>query len=184
MSTSTELKKLLQTYLSEYQAICEQSRTEKMGKMNPGEPVPIAGTIYGNDFAARFDDVCGKLRAEAEKLLQAEKDRVKLAITEAPDPAAVNTIMLLNTRSAVTEAEIMTLLEKYGGNYQTREALRDIANKHSIWLPEEDDVLMRIGRLEKAILDALTRSNADTGHATPGYFSLLRLQIDDLFGAE
>lgn len=129
-----EITELNKEFADRFHKAAESSRREAMEGLKPGDPVPATGRIYGEANRRFFEQEAGKIRSRGYDVIERAKAELQKQITEAPRQDAVNAVAMLAHRTNVTRPEVENLLEVYGDNYQTYQAIKDIAAKHEIYV--------------------------------------------------
>jgi len=159
-----DITALNKEFAAEFHKMAEDSRNKVMLTLKPGQTAPAANKIYGEDNRELFSKKAADIRSRGYALIESAKADLQKQIAEAPTQDAVNAVAMLSHRSKVTEREIDNLLQEYGSNYQTYQAIRDIAARHDVLLPTPDiekDYMAIDGELRT--VQAFTLMGAENG---------------------
>lgn len=177
-----KLEEIIDSHYSAYTQAVEQSRSDYLRSLPIGSTariIPLYGSFYTKEGLDGFKSRCADSRSEASGIIEKLRADVKAATVAAPSTEAVNTLMLLQMRTTITEEECLDLLDKYGDNLQVYNAISDIARKNKIHLPESE--LARdakdIEGAEKIVLNILSPLKANTG-ITSGEVAMCKLGLD------
>lgn len=129
-----DITALNKEFADAFHETAERSRRKAMEGLRPGDPVPPTGKIYGEADRQKFEAKAADIRSRGYALINKAKADLERQIAEAPKPDAVNAVAMLSHRTHVTRQEVDTLLQVYGDNYQTYQAIRDIAGKNEIFI--------------------------------------------------
>lgn len=178
------LKSEFRRYCDEYSRLSEAAKNDYLKSMKPGERVPATVALSG-EYADRFQNTINSIKENVDSLLKPIEDKLEASITEAPSQDATNTIMLLSARKNIDQAEIDRLVNKYGDNVQSYNAIRDIASQHKIYLGEHP-VLADLEAVKtiSGSTAGFSVMNANNGKASPGLVSFIEMSIDNAFPSE
>lgn len=184
MSKNTELKAITKEYAKDFRNICERSKEERIKSLQPGDPLPKSGVLYGDDARERFMARAAEHREKALSIVDSELAKIQDELTKAPSTDAVNTLTLLKMRNKVTSEDLRPIMEKYGDNNQVYDTLRDIAAQHNIrdYAYESNPLreqAEKLNGLKSSLNNNLRIDRAEKGYATDGFMSLLDAIIDD-----
>lgn len=129
-----EITALHKEFADRFRKTAEKSRLEAMEGLKPGDTVPKTGIIYGDANRRSFEEEAGKIRTRGYDVIERARAELQRQITEAPKQDAVNAVAMLAHRTNITRQEVENLVQVYGENYQTYQAIRDIAGKHEIFI--------------------------------------------------
>lgn len=184
MSKNKELKEITRAYAKDFKDICERSREERIKSLQPGDPVPKEGVLYGDDARERFKIKAAEHRAKAISIVDGELAKLQDEMTAAPSTEAVSTLTLLKMRSKLTAEDLRPIMERYGGNNQVYDTLRDIAAQHDIrdYAFETNPLRIhaeKLNNLKSSLNNDLRIEWAEKGRASDGFMGFLDAVIDD-----
>lgn len=184
MSKNTELKAITKEYAKDFRIICEKSKEERIKSLQPGDPMPRAGVLYGDDARERFKARAAEHRTKALSIVDGELAKLNDKMTAAPSTDAVNTLTLLKMRSKITPEDLRPIMERYGDNNQVYDTLRDIAAQHNIrdYAFETNPLRAqaeKLNGLKSSLNNNLRIDRAEKGYANDGFMSFLDAVIDD-----
>ena len=189
MSKNKELKAITSAYAKDFKNICERSREERLKSLQPGDPMPREGVLYGDDARERFMTRAAAHRAKALSIVDGELAKLKDEMTKAPSTDAVNTLTLLKMRNKITPEDLRPIMERYGDNNQVYDTLRDIAAQHEIrdYAFESNPLRVKaekLNGLKSSLNNNLRIDRAEKGYANDGFMSFLDAVIDDALPEE
>lgn len=189
--TNSELKAIVKDYYNTFKFYSENDYNDKLLALKPGEPAPIKGKLSGAR-RERMEEKAAECRSKAADIINRELTAVNKKITAAPSTEAVNTITLLNMRDekTITPELVNTLLDEYGDNVQSYEAIKDIAKRKGVTVP---DGVNHPLREQQANIEALNRSlykslnlleTEKEGRGGEGFEAFIEVTIDNTFDPE
>lgn len=184
MSKNKELKAITREYAKDFKNMCERSKEERIKSLQPGDPLPKSGVLYGDDARERFNAKAAEHRAKALSIVDSELGKIQDKMTAAPSTEAVNTLMLLKMRNKVTPDDLGPIMERYGSNNQVYDTLRDIAAQHNIRDYAFDSNPLRVQAekldgLKSSLNNNLRIDRAEKGYASDSFMAFLDAVIDD-----
>ena len=187
---NAELKKIAREFNQKFNFYSEESYNEKLLSLKPGESAPIKGQLTGS-YRKAMEDFAAECRRKTADIMDRELTEVNKKLTEAPSNDAINSIALFNMRNpqALNEGMVRTLLDKYGSNPQSYEAILDIAAQKGIRLDFNGSAhplreqQANIEALGKSLSKAFTVRNAEDRHST-GFNSFIEMTIDQTFAPD
>ncbi len=164
-----EIAELQKEALSAFDSISRQSRAAKISALAPGSAVPPEGKIYGDDYRNKFEERAAEIRERGYAAIDKAKAEINKAIATAPTQDAAAALSVLALRSNVSQTEIDALVGQYGDNFQSFQAIRDIAYKHNLSVPA-NDLEQSIAALasETSAVSRLSLAPIEGGEVTPG----------------
>ena len=155
--TNAELKAIMRDYNKTFRDLSNAEYNEKLLSLKPGENAPTKGKLTGTR-RERMENKAAECRSKVADILNREMTEVNKKLTAAPSTEAVNTITLFNMRDSksITPEMINTLLDEYGDNVQSYEAIKDIAKQKGFNL--DFNGVMHPLREQQANIEALNRS--------------------------
>ena len=131
---TNEVSDALQRFERRADEIAARSQYEARANLNPGDKVSRYGRRETPTQEGR--DAIAALQSETYRELSGIFDRaqsmVDSELAEPPSQDAVNSIGALKLRTRVTQQDVSALLKKYGGNYQARAAIEDVAREKGV----------------------------------------------------
>lgn len=164
-----DITALNREFADRFHKTAESSRREAMEGLKPGDPIPPTGRIYGEANRRSFENEAAKIRSRGYALIDKAKADLQRQIAEAPKQDAVNAVAMLSHRTNVTRQEVDNLLQVYGDNYQTYQAIRDIAGKNKIYVePSAIEKGFSAIAGESRAVGSFTLADAESGRVVSG----------------
>lgn len=182
MGKNAELKKIISDFGETYTRTCEASWKEYVSGMEPGQPAPPKGKIYGDKNRKQFAKDCNEYKSKALAIITGELDKLNAVATAAPNTDAVNAISLFNMRKNVSQEDVETLLDTYGDNIQAFKTIMDISSDKGIRIAAKhptEEKIDSLNGLKKSIDSTLNLQSAENGHASKGFLSMLGQFVDE-----
>lgn len=184
MSKNTELKAITKEYAKDFKNMCERSKEDHIKSLQPGDPMPREGVLYGDAAKERFNARAAEHRTKALSIVDSELAKIQEEMTKAPSTDAVNTLTLLKMRNKVTPEDLRPIMERYGSNNQVYDTLRDIAAQHNIrdYAFESNPLRVqaeKLNGLKSSLNNNLRIDRAQKGYASDSFMSFLDAVIDD-----
>lgn len=132
-----ELKKVMGELKEQYNTISEKSWNEAVSKLQPGEPVPKRGKIYGTDNIRAFNSKRNELQKKANGMIDEFIHSIKTQSAAAPSDEALRSIQmaaLIDPDSVGREAyaDMLDGLSLKHGDLLSYEAIRSVAKRAGI----------------------------------------------------
>ena len=132
-----DLKKIMGELKTQYDSIAEQSWNDAVNKLQPGEPVPKRGKIYGPDNVQVFNNKKSELQQRATRLIDDFINSIKTQSAAAPSDEALRSIQmaaLIDPDSIGREAyaDMLDGLTLKHGDLLSYEAIRSVAKRAGI----------------------------------------------------
>ena len=181
-----KLKELMKGYQKSYQDIAERSRQEYMQKLEYGAQIPKSGVLYGEAARKEFSDKCQSYRSEMRGITATATRKLKEQLTDAPSTEAVNAISLMALRKDIPESEVLDMLDRYGNNPQAYQTIAGLAKDRGVHVDDHPVYrqLEEVEHLTNMLDNSLSLSNAERGHTSDGYLSMIGIGIDSAFPVE
>lgn len=179
-SLNEQLKKIIDDFMKEYERAKENSWSAYV------RDLPVNGTVPGRDTIIRaedrtaFTETCARYYETGENIILKARDIVLEELTKAPTEEAVRTVEMLKLRDNISEAELAALMDKYGDNPQTYNAIRSIALKQKIYIFEENEHEDRLKKID-IVRENLQRFFVPNGSKTAGVIYIINTLIDEAF---
>lgn len=159
-----DITALNKEFADAFHQTAERSRRKAMEGLRPGDPVPPTGKIYGEADRKKFEEKAADIRSRGYALIDKAKAELQRQTTEAPSQDAVNAVAMLSHRTNITRQEVENLVQVYGDNYQTYQAIRDIAGKHEVFIsPSGLEKGLEAINGESRAVGSFTLANAESG---------------------
>lgn len=181
------LKNIIDKFGEHFKEIAEKSRIDLIQSSSGGAMIPLAGRIYGNEYKASFEESCKEYQAEATQIMDEIISSTLAELTRAPSDEAVNIVQMLRLREELNSDEVYSLLAVYGKNAQAYKAITSVAAAKGVRVTPcpIDKELKELEEFKKQILDTLTLSGAERGHATESFLSFFKsMSIDTVLPVE
>lgn len=174
------IKDAITKTIEEYRGAMDNERAFVSAHLQPGQKMPEIKTLTGSRREAFASRVEG-FRMEAMAELQALRDAVDAEVTEPPTDEAIRALRVLKMRDNVSGAEVSAFLRRYGDNYQVRHALEggDLFDGSEV-----DELLDRIGQLERSVMSCTDADALLEGRASVGSLSFARSFVCETMGVE
>lgn len=190
---NSELKAIVKDYYNTFRFYSENDYNDKLLTLKPGQPAPVKGKLSGAR-RERMEEKAAECRSKAADIINRELTAVNKKITAAPSTEAVNTISLLAMRDPKTIGPevINTLLDEYGDNVQSYEAIKDIAKQKGI-VKDLDGVnhplreqQANIEALNKSLYKnfSLTHTEQNEDRSGEGFEAFIEMTIDQTFAPD
>ncbi len=189
---NAELKAITREYNRMFRTLSEDEYNEKLLALKPGENAPVKGKLTGAR-RERMEQKAAECRSKAADILNRELAAVNKKITAAPSTEAVNTITLLNMRDekTITPELVYTLLDEYGDNVQSYEAIKDIAKRKGVKGLDGVNHPLReqqanIEALNKSLYKnfSLTHTEQNEDRSSEGFEAFIGMTIDQTFAPD
>lgn len=181
---SENLKKVLRACEDDFKCTARASREELIKTLEPGQPAPSEGVIYGDEFKKGYKKRTEGYQADIAEILDKHVADLKKKATEAPSVEAVSSISLLNMRTNITRQEVEDLLERYGDNPQAYNTISNIARNHDIQGIGSHPISEAAANAE-GLRDTLIKAiDHRSGGLSSGKCAFIEMSIDSLFPAE
>lgn len=184
--SNSELKKISKKYYEDFNWSCERSREQRLRELQPGDPAPEHGKLYGK-YKEQFNEKAREYRSAAAAIFEAEKKAINKKINEAPSQEAVNVLSVLKLRDNITAEHINSMISEYGDNVMFYEAARDLASQKGLTtenIISEHPIreqLARVEAAERSVLNSLVPMDTENGHNTTAYYAIVNQFIDAAF---
>ena len=136
--TAKYIKDLHRKWKEAFYQDAEKSRLDKMQSLNPYEPVPPTGYLYGDAAKNTFKEKSTIYRRAALEALEDWRKDVARMKAAAPSEEALRTITafkLINPEGMTKEQyreEVQNLVDTFGDNYMINQALVSMANSAGV----------------------------------------------------
>lgn len=132
-----DLRKVMGELKEQYDTIAEQSWNDAVNKLQPGEPVPKRGTIYGPDNIQAFNSKRSELQKKANGMIEDFISSIKTQSAAAPSDEALRSVQMAalidpDTVGREAYADMLDGLTLKHGDLLSYEAIRSIAKKADI----------------------------------------------------
>ena len=151
-------------FCTAYESAADASYKHKKENLGAGETIPEGGRIFEPGERADFERVAADFHGMISGELDKAESYVNTAITAAPSQEAVNYITTLSMRSNVSESELRAALDKYGENFASYQAIKDVAERNKVYLPSSpiEDAKDQIAQKRRE-LDCINLSGIEGG---------------------
>lgn len=151
-----ELKEIVSSYFSEYRAAIEADQRRVLEGLKPGDVMPGVGKrILFDDTRAKVSGAYTKAVSQANAKLEAFEKGLNKVIAEPPTDEALRAIQAAKLCGNVSEAEIESLMDRYGSCYLARRAIAKLATDSGVYdFLAHDDIAEAVevaGRVRKSI---------------------------------
>lgn len=167
-----ELQNIYDSWFDDFQVLAAASRSEYMKGMTPGQPIPEEGKLYIDRYKEQFATQTEKVAQKALEVVTRELVKIQKEMTEAPTEEAARALQIFAIR-AVDETienwternkyadEIDGLMNAYGSNYLTYQALKKYAEKAGVHDFNEHEATKRLMVAKDA--ESLVNKTFDAG---------------------
>lgn len=170
--TKNHVERILKRFESDAWETSRDDYNQTRMSLRAGERLPefdghTYRTSWGRQRYAALRSAA--LRDIADTFDRAQRE-VDKELAEAPSADAVASINALKLRGTVTEQDVMALLRTYGGNYQARAAIEDVAREKGIHVhdvkPNHEYRLLEAKRQANAFVNDYAYKGAGAGLAS------------------
>ena len=144
----------------------EASWKKAVVSLPPGKPVPAKGVFYDDENMDRYNEKIAELRDEARAAVGKYSASISDKISKAPSEDALRAVQMFSLTSGLSAEDytsrINDMMEKYGDNVMTYEALRGMAEANGVrdfrLHPDvaEKEAVDRIGATVEGFFDSHT----------------------------
>ena len=181
------LKDALYDFNKAYAELADASRQDALRNLQPGAPAPAEGKILDEKHREQFKGKANLYRTQAINIIDGELKKINDKLSAAPSSEAVNVVQMLAAKKSTTTEEVENLLQRYGKNALTHDAITSIAADKGVHVFSDNTLHERVQQLE-ALRTGLNRSmtlaDAERGLATKAYAAFIGMQIDEAFPEE
>ena len=121
-------------YSGDFHRTVEATRASALLGLKPNAPAPPEGKIIGDAERQAFEERAAKYRSKGYDVIDSTRAAIRAQMGKAPSADAVNAVSMLSHRTDLTKEDVDALVDAYGSNYLTYEAIRDVAAQHEIFL--------------------------------------------------
>ena len=179
-----DLNKLLDSFVAEWENARNKSWNEYITALPAGSRLPaMQDTIVRQEDRAAFLEKAVEYFNKADVLINSGRSMIIDELTKAPSEEAVRTIEMLKLRENISDIELKSLMDKYGDNPQTYNAIRSIAQKQERFIFPENIFDAELNRVDICRDNLRAFFNA-TGSKTVGRAYFVKMVIDEAFPAE